>query len=190
VKQKREQWFGQLGDTPVKDLIFLDEFAATTNMTRTHARGPRGQRVVCKVPHGHWKVLSTVAVMTVQGIVNAVVYDGPVNTEAFVGFAEQFLAPMLRPGQVVVLDNLPAHRSSAVDQAVEAVGAKVLRLPPYSPEFNPIEMAISKVKGALRKEGARTVDRLFDAIGPALSSVTADDAANYIRHCGYAATRD
>ncbi len=171
----------------VQDLVFLDEFGAATNMARTRARGPRGERVVCKTPHGHWKTVSTVAAMTVDGMLTAVAFDGAVNAEAFAGFVGQFLAPLLRPGQVLVLDNLSAHRSAEAGRLVEAAGARVMRLPPYSPDFNPIEQAFSKVKAALRKAAARTVPTLIDAIGPALRSVTASDAASYMRESGYAA---
>ena len=144
--------------------------------------------MVCKTPHGHWKSLSTVAAMTVDGVLTAVTFDGAVNAEAFAGFVGQFLAPVLRPGQVVILDNLSAHRSAEAERLVVAAGARVMRLPPYSPDFNPIEQAISKAKAALRKTAARTVATLIDAIGPALCSVTAADAANYIRASGYPAT--
>jgi transposase len=172
----------------VESLVFLDEFGAATNMARSRARGPRGERVVCKTPHGHWKTIGTVAAMTTAGMLTAVAFDGPVNTEAFVGFVEQFLVPQLKAGQVLILDNLPAHKSPEVDRLVEAAGARVLRLPPYSPDFNPIEMAISKVKSMLRKLAARSVGPLIDAIGQSLSAVTAADAINYIHHSGYGAT--
>jgi transposase len=170
----------------VADLVFLDEFGAATNMTRRRARGPRGARVVCKTPHGHWKTLSTVAAMTAGGMLTGAAFDAAVDTGAFLAFVEQCLVPDLRPGHVVVLDNLAAHKSPRVIELVEAAGARVAFLPPYSPDLNPIEMAIAKVKAALRKLGARTVDDLFDAIGDALMTVTADDAANFVRHCGYA----
>ena len=170
-------------------LVFLDEFGAATHMTRTRARGPRGQRVVAKTPHGHWKVLSTIAAMTVKGMLTGCTFDAAVDTEMFLAFVEQFLVPRLRPGQVVVLDNLPAHRSPWVDRLIESAGARVLRLPPYSPDFNPIEMAISKIKALLRKLARRTVDEVIDAIGVAMSSITVQDATNFIRHCGYTATR-
>jgi transposase len=172
----------------ISDLVFIDEFGAATNMARTHGRGPRGERVVDKVPHGHWKTLSTVAAMSVKGILTAVSYDGAMNAECFLGFVEQFLVPTLRPGQVVILDNLAAHKAAEVDRLIEATGARVLHLPPYSPDFNPIEMAISKTKTLLRKEAARTVDSLIDAVGRSLQSITADDATHYIQHCGYGAT--
>ena len=157
-------------------------------MARTRARGPRGERVVCKTPHGHYKSLSTVAAMTVDGMLTAATFDGAVNAEAFAGFVGQFLAPLLRPGQVLILDNLSAHKSAEAVALVEAAGARVMPLPPYSPDVNPIEQAISKTKSALRKSAARTVATLIDAIGPALRSVTAADAANFIRNSGYAAT--
>lgn len=155
-------------------------------MTRSRARGPRGDRVVAKVPHGHWKVLSTVAAMTVGGMLTGATFDAALDTGSFVAFVEQCLVPNLRPGQVVVLDNLSAHKSPRVAELVEAAGARVVFLPPYSPDFNPIEMAFSKVKAMLRKLGAREVDALFDAVGVALRTVTAADAAAYVRHCGYA----
>jgi transposase len=157
-------------------------------MGRTHARGPRGERVVCKSPHGHWKTLTTVAAMTVAGMAAAMVIDGAMHTHAFVGFVQRWLVPKLRPGQVVVLDNLPAHKSPEVDRLIESAGAKVLRLPPYSPDLNPIEMAISKVKAMLRKEAARNCPDLIDAIGRSLLAVSEADAEGYIRHSGYHAT--
>src|SRR5206468_1489336 len=137
-----------------------------------------GERVVAKTPHGHWKTISTVAAMSSAGMLTAVAYDRAVDTEAFVGFVEQFLAPKFKAGQVLILDNLPAHKSSEVDHLVEARGARVMRLPPYSPDFNPIEMAISKVKSLLRKLAAREVAALIDAIGQSLLAVTAEDAGN------------
>jgi len=169
-------------------LVFLDEFGAATNMARAYARGPRGQRVVCKTPHGHWKVLSTIAALTVHGMLGYGTFDGATDTDTFLTFLREGLVPHLRPGQVVVLDNLPAHKSPKVDELVESAGARVLRLPPYSPDFNPIEMAISKIKSVLRKLARRTVDALQEAIGQAVNAITADDALAFIRHCGYAAT--
>jgi transposase len=184
----RQQWFENFADVRVNQIIFLDEFGATTNMQRTHGRAPRGQRVVAKVPHGHWKVISTIAAMSVKGIVASASFDGATDTELFVTFIEECLAPALKPGQVVVMDNLPAHKTPEVDRLVESSGARVLRLPPYSPDYNPIEMAISKVKTILRSLGERDVGRLFDVIGDALNRVTPADAKGYLRHCGYSAT--
>jgi transposase len=172
----------------VSDLVFLDEFGATTNMTRSRARGPRGQRVVGKTPHGHWKIISTIAALTSSGIITGCTFDGATDTDMFLGFIEHMLVPKLKAGQVVVLDNLPAHKSAKVDELIASAGARVLRLPPYSPDFNPIEMAISKIKALLRKLGKRSVEDLIEAIGQAMTSISQSDAVNYIRHCGYAAT--
>ena len=157
-------------------------------MARTRARGPRGQRVVCKTPHGHWKVLSTIAALTTCGILGLGSFDGATDTETFLVFVRDGLVPNLKAGQVVVLDNLPAHKSPKIDELIESVGARVMRLPPYSPDYNPIEMAISKAKSILRRLARRTVDALLPAIAEAMDSITAADAINFIRHCGYAAT--
>jgi transposase len=171
-------------------LVFLDEFGATTNMTRLHGRAPRGKRLVCKVPHGHWKILSTIAALTIDGMLGCGSFDGATDTATFLAFIDQGLVPHLKPGQVVVMDNLPAHKSKKVDALIESAGCRVLRLPPYSPDFNPIEMAISKMKSYLRKVAERQFDSLIQAVGRAMDSVTADDARGFIRHCGYAATSE
>jgi transposase len=157
-------------------------------MTRAYARGPRGQRVVCKTPHGHWKIFSTIAAMTVHGMLGYASFDGATDTQTFLEFLREGLVPNLQAGQVVVMDNLPAHKSPQIDELIESAGARVLRLPPYSPDFNPIEMAISKIKSILRKLGQRTVESLIDAIDQAIFAVSAEDARGFIRHCGYDAT--
>jgi transposase len=157
-------------------------------MTRRYARGPRGQRVVCKTPHGHWKILTTIAALDVNGIRTSCCFDGATDTEMFVAFIETFLVPTLKPGQVVVMDNLSAHKTPRVDQLIEAAGARVLRLPPYSPDFNPIENAISKMKSLLRKLGHRSFDDLEAAIAQATNAITPGDAHGFITHCGYADT--
>jgi transposase len=185
VKAARDTWFDRFAQTKLNQLVFIDEFGATTNMTRRYARWPRGQRVVCKTPHGHWKILTTVAALDVNGIRTACCFDGATDTEMFVAFVETFLVPTLKPGQIVVLDNLSAHKSPRVDQAIEAAGARLLRLPPYSPDFNPIEMAISKMKSLLRKLGRRSIDDLEEAIGQAMLEISRSDAHGFITHCGY-----
>jgi transposase len=184
----RAKWFAQFAEVKANQLVFLDEFGATTTMDRLYARGPRGRRVVCKTPHGHWKIVSTIAALTVEGILGFGSFDGATDTETFLTFVSEGLAPHLKPGQVVVLDNLPAHKSPKIDALIESAGARVLRLPPYSPDYNPIEMAISKIKSILRKLARRDLNSLFDAIGQATGEVTAEDAVGFIRHCGYNAT--
>jgi len=155
-------------------------------MTRLRARGPVGERVVCKTPRGHWKTISTIAAMSATGIISACCFDGATDTAMFVTFVEKFLVPVLAAGQIVVLDNLSAHRSPRVDELVESVGARVLRLSPYSPDYNPIEMAISKIKSLLRKLSRLSVTDLYDGIAYALDSITPQDARNFILHCKYA----
>lgn len=188
VKKKRDEWFGYFAKVKANRLVFIDEFAAATNMTRRRGRAPLGERLVSKTPHGHWKTLSTIAALTIEGIITSTTFEGSTNAEIFTGFVEQFLLPNLKPDQIVVLDNLKTHTSQRVAELVKSVGAQVMLLPPYSPDFNPIEMAISKVKSYLKKYGARTVEALFNTIGPALSSVTRDDAVHYMIHSGYVAT--
>ena len=188
MKAARAVWFEGFQHVRLDQLVFIDEFGASSNMTRLYARGPRGQRIVCRTPHGHWKMLSTIAALNAAGILTAGTFEQAVDEDTFVGFVEQCLVPKLTPGQVVVLDNLPAHKSPRVAALIESAGARVMRLPPYSPDYNPIEMAISKIKTLLRKRGARRITALFFAIAEALESITADDAVAYIRKRGYAAT--
>jgi transposase len=185
VRAARDGWFDRFAAVRLDQLVLLDEFGATTAMQRTHGRAPPGERVVAAVPHGHWKVISTIAAMTVRGIVASASFDGATDTELFVTFVREELVPALWPGQVVVMDNLAPHKVPEVARLVGSAGARVWLLPPYSPDFNPIEQAFSKVKAALRKLARRTVDGLFDGIGEALSSVTPADAVAYIRHSGY-----
>lgn len=188
MKEARQHWFEQFLDVALDQYVFLDEFGAATNMTRAYARAPKGERAVCKVPQGHWKVLSTIAAMTVRGILCSASFEGATDGELFVTFVREALVPSLVPGQVVVLDNLGAHKSLAVRKLVEQAGCRLLLLPPYSPDYNPIENAISKIKTLLRKMAERTVQKLLEAIGTSLASITPDDAAAFIRHCGYNAT--
>ena len=158
-------------------------------MQRTHGRAAPGERVVAAVPHGHYKSISTIAALAAGGVVASATFDGGGTTTArFVDFVRDRLVPALRPGQTLVLDNLAAHNAPRVDALVPAAGCRVLRLPPYSPDFNPIENAISKVKSLLRKLARRTVPELLAAIPHALATVSAADAASYFGHCGYATT--
>lgn len=185
MKQAREVWHDSVAGAKLNQLVFLDEFGVNTHMVRTHALAPVGERAVCHVPHGHWKTISTIAAMTLRGMIAAASFDGATDTETFLLFVRDELVPQLQPGQIVIMDNLPAHKSPKVDQLIEAVGCRVMRLPPYSPDFNPIEMAISKMKRLLRSMSRRTVDALFDAIDIALRQVQPNEAVNYITHCGY-----
>jgi transposase len=166
--------------------VFVDEFGANTKMQRTHGRAAPGARVVARVPHGHYKSISTIAALSAKGIVASTSFDGGTTAARFVDFVRDRLVPALRRRQVVVLDNLSAHNDRRVDALVESAGCAVARLPPYSPDVNPIEHAISKVKTVLRALAKRTVPELFDGINDALRAVTPADAKAYMEHCGYA----
>ena len=160
MKAARETWFdGQLDLDPSK-LIFIDETGASTKMARLRGRSKRGERCRAGFPHGHWKTTTFTAGLRLDGLSAPMVLDGPMNGEAFLAYTEQILAPELRTGDIVVMDNLPAHKVSGVRTAIEAAGARLLFLPPYSPDFNPIEMAFSKLKARLCKEAARTISQL------------------------------
>jgi transposase len=141
--------------------VFIDETWASTNMARRYGRAPKGQRLRASIPHGHWKTTTFVAGLRLTGIVAPMVLDGPINGEAFRAYVEQFLVQELKPGDIVVMDNLGSHKGEAVRKAIEAAGARLLFLPPYSPDFNPIEKAFSKLKALLRKAAERTVDGLW-----------------------------
>lgn len=166
-------------------LVFVDETWASTNMARRMGRGPRGARVVAAVPHGHWKTSTFVAGLRADGVVAPVVLDGAINGSSFRAYVEQFLAPSLRPGDTVVIDNLGSHKVKGVREAIEAAGARLLFLPPYSPDLNPIEQLFAKLKALLRTAARRTIDGLWHAIGSALNAFHPDECRNYIANCGY-----
>jgi transposase len=147
-----------------------------------------GERLVCAVPHGHWKTTTFLAALRVDGLGCPLVIDGAVNGGVFVASAEQQLAPSSRPGDVVVMGNLSSHKRAGVRAAIEAAGATLVDLPPYSPDLNAIELAFSKLKALLRKGGRRTVQGLWSFLGDALDLFTAEECRNYFRHCGYSAT--
>jgi transposase len=154
-------------------------------MTRTHGRCPRGERLRESVPHGHRKTTTFVAGLRMDGMVAPLTLDGPVNGEIFVAYVEQFLAPVLKPGDVVIMDNLSSHKAAGVREAIEAVGASLLYLPPYSPDFNPIEMAFAKMKALLRKAAKRTIDALWTEIGEIVALFKPAECANYFVAAGY-----
>ena len=154
-------------------------------MTRLRGRAPKGERLIGKVPHGHWKTSTLIAALGLSGVRCSAVLDGAVNAAAFEAFVQQVLVPELRPGDVVVLDNLSSHKSARTRDLIEAVGARLEFLPPYSPDLNPIEMVFAKIKQGLRSLACRTRAALWDSIQPVLDAVTPTDAANCFRHCGY-----
>jgi transposase len=165
--------------------VFIDETWATTAMARRYGRARRGARVVAAVPHGHWKTTTFVAALRHDGLSAPCVFDGAINGERFRAYVEQGLAPTLAPGDVVVMDNLRAHKVKGVREAIEAAGARLLYLPPYSPDLNPIEHAFAKLKALLRTTAARSVEALWRTISRFLDAFTPAECANYLANAGY-----
>jgi transposase len=188
VAARRAVWHDELKDVAPERLVFLDESGAQTSMTRTRGRAPRGQRVVAKVPGGHWKIVTMISAVRTTGPFAAATIVGATDSDVFRTYVREVLAPRLRSGDIVVMDNLSPHKATGVREAIEAVGATLRYLPPYSPDFNPIENMWSKVKGKLRSMGARSVQTLHEAIGTALATVTPLDCVGFFRGCGYHAT--
>jgi transposase len=185
ILKRREAWFEAQPDLDPERLVFIDETWAKTNMARTHGRAPRGERLRVGVPHGHWKTTTVVAALTLRGMIAPFVLSGPINRDAFEAYVEQVLAPELRPGNIVVMDNLSSHKGPRVRALIEAAGAQLRFLPPYSPDFNPIENAFSKLKALLRKAAERTIASLWNAIGRIIDTFSPDECANYFAAAGY-----
>jgi len=154
-------------------------------MARTHGRAPRGQRVTAAVPHGHWHTTTLIAALGIGGVSCSTIVDGPVNADVFEAFVEQVLVPELCSGDIVVMDNLSSHKRARTRQLIEAAGAELWFLPPYSPDLNPIEMVFSKIKRGLRDLACRTREALWRSIQPVLDTVTPTDALHCFEHCGY-----
>jgi transposase len=185
VALRRQTWFDAQPDLAPEHLVFIDETGASTKMARLRGRAKRGQRCRSPIPHGHWKTTTFIGALRLAGMTAPMVLDGPMTGSAFLAYVEQVLVPSLRRGDVVIMDNLPAHRRPAVRIAIEAAGAKLLHLPPYSPDLNPIENAFAKLKATLRKAAARTIDHLWDAIRDALPKFTPNECRNYFTAAGY-----
>jgi transposase len=166
-------------------LVFIDETAASTKMARRHGRTPRGERLKASVPHGHWMTTTFVGGLRLSGMTAPMVLDGPMTGDWFLAYVQQILVPTLRRGDIVILDNLSAHKRADVRQAIEAAGASLRFLPPYSPDLNPIENAFAKLKARLRKAAARTIDQLWTAIAEAIDAYSPTECANYFAAAGY-----
>jgi transposase len=169
-------------------LVFLDETCTSTAMVRLRGRSRRGKRLVGYAPHGHRKTITFVAALRQRGMTAPFVLDGAMNGPMFLAYVKQVLVPTLRCGDVVIMDNLPVHKVAGVREAIEAAGARLLYLPPYSPDLNPIEMAFSKLKALLRKAAERTIPGLLRRIGRIVKAFSPTECANFLRHAGYAQT--
>jgi transposase len=185
IVKRRQEWFeGQIELDPER-LVFIDETWASTNMARLHGRAPKGERLRAGIPQGHWKTTTFVAGLRLTGLMATMVLDGPINRDAFQAYVEQVLVRELRPGDIVIMDNLSSHKGAGIRQAIEAAGATLLFLPPYSPDFNPIENAFAKLKALLRAAAERTVEALWITIGSLIDRFTPKECANYFTAAGY-----
>ena len=186
VKQARDQWQADTEGIDPRRFRFIDESGAKTNMVRTRGRCPMGQRLLSSAPAGHWNTTTMIAAIGLDGVHAPFALDGVIDGDAFLIYVEKILLPTLQGGEIVVLDNLSSHKLPRVAELIESAGAEVWYLPPYSPDFNPIENMWSKVKQILRSIAARTFDGLVDAIRSALNRVAARDLLGWFNHCGYA----
>jgi transposase len=189
VREARQHWTTTVAHEQPKRLIFLDETWFTTTMDRQFGYSPQGQRLVGAAPYGHWKVTTFVGGLTTRGFIAPMVLDGAMDGTMFASYVEQVLAAETRPGDLVILDNLSAHKTACVRSAFERNRIHYLYLPPYSPDLNPIENAFSKLKRLLRRAAERTVDGLWTAIGRLLDEFCPRECRNYFRHCRYIATK-
>jgi putative transposase len=185
VARRRLQWTSRQNRIDPERLVFIDETWTKTNMEPLRGWAPRGERLVAKVPHGHWKTMTFLAALRQDRIEAPWVLDGPINAEAFKTYVEKALVPTLQPGDLVIMDNLASHKGKAVRQAIRSAGAKLFFLPKYSPDLNPIEQVFAKLKHLLRKTAARTLEALVAAIGQLLGTYTAQECANYFANAGY-----
>jgi transposase len=188
ILKRREAWFEEQLDPDPERLVFIDETWASTSMARTHGRCRRGERLRVGVPHGHWKTTTFIAGLTRRGMIAPFVLDGPIHRSAFETYVERVLVPELRQGDIVVMDNLSSHKGPVVRKMIEAAGASLLFLPPYSPDFNPIETAFAKLKALLRKAAERTVDGLWATIGLLSDLSESIECRNHFAAAGYDAT--
>ena len=169
-------------------LVFIDETWTKTNMAPLRGWAPRGQRLTAEVPHGHWKTMTFLAALRHDRIEAPWLLDGPIDGDSFRTYVERVLVPTLKPGDIVIMDNLGSHKSKAVRQAIRSAGARLLFLPKYSPDLNPIEQLFAKLKHLLRQAGGRTTDAVYEAIGKLLDQFDPRECANYLKNSGYAST--
>jgi transposase len=186
VARKRARWKTHQARIDRTRLLFIDETWLKTNMAPLRGWGPSGERLIAHVPHGHWKTMTFLAALRHDRIEAPFVLDGPVNGEVFLAYIEKVLVPILRPGDIVIIDNLGSHKGKAVRQAIRAAGARLIFLPAYSPDLNPIEQVFAKLKHLMRKQACRTIETAWRSAGELLSHFTPQECANYFTNSGYA----
>lgn len=185
VARRRQQWRKYQGRLDPERLVFIDETWAKTNMAALRGWCPRGQRLYGDVPFGHWNTMTFLAALRCDRIDAPCVIDGPINGQTFGLYVEQFLLPTLKPGDIVIMDNLGSHKGPKIRKAIRGVGAKLLFLPPYSPDLNPIEQVFAKLKHLLRKAAERTVESTWKRIGLLLDAFQPEECQRYLKNSGY-----
>ncbi len=189
IRQARQEWKDSQSKLELKRLVFIDEAGAKTNMTRLRGRAQGGQRCVDETPHGHWETTTMISSIRIDGSTACMVVDGSTSSDVFREYVRHVLVPALKPGDIVILDNLMAHKDAEAGRLIQAAEATVLPLPAYSPDLNPIEKMWSKVKEFLRNAKARTQEALLNAIGEALKTITHQDSLGWFSSCGYGASQ-
>ena len=188
MARKRARWKRYQGRLDPERLVFIDETWTKTNMTRRHGRAPKGERLLAKAPHGKWRTLTVLAALRQRQLTAPCVIDGPINGASFLAYVEQVLVPVLREGDIVVMDNLGSHKANAIRTAIRKAGARLFFLPPYSPDLNPIEQVFAKLKTLARKADTRTIEATWRQIGTLLDRFPPAECANYLANSGYAST--
>ena len=187
MARRRERWRRHQHKIAADRLVFIDETWAKTNMAPAHGRCRRGQRLIGKAPHAHWQTMTFVAALRCDRVTAPGLFDGPINADCFLAYVSQVLVPTLKPGDIVIMDNLGSHKGEAVRAAIRTAGARLIFLPPYSPDLNPIEQVFSKLKHLLRKAQERTLEATWQRIGTLIQTFRPDECSNYLKNAGYGA---
>jgi transposase len=185
VARRRAWWRKYLTRIDITRMVFVDETWTKTNMAPLRGWGTKGKRLIGRAPHGHWKTLTFLAALRAGGVTAPWLLDGPINSESFLIYVREVLVPTLRRGNIVVMDNLGSHKAKAIRQAITRTGARLVFLPPYSPDLNPIEQFFAKLKNSLRKAKERSINALNDRIGEILKATSEQECSNYITNAGY-----
>jgi len=189
VARRRVRWRSWQGHLDPKQLVFIDETWIKTNMAPLRGWGPKGKRLRAYAPHGHWRTLTFLGALRCDRLTAPCVFDGPINGQTFRAYVEQQLVPTLKPGDIVIMDNLGSHKSAVLRQIIKAAGARLWFLPPYSPDLNPIEQAFAKIKHWMRMAQKRSIPDTWRHIGALIDTITPDECANYLTNAGYASAK-
>ncbi len=189
IARRRRRWRSFQAGLDPRRLVFIDETWIKTNMAPLRGWGRKGKRLRGFAPHGHWRTLTFLGALRCDRLTAPCVFDGPINGQCFRAYVEQQLVPVLKPGDIVVMDNLGSHKAAAIRLAIKAAGARLWFLPPYSPDLNPIEQAFAKIKHWMRQAQMRTIEDTWRHLGQLISNISQDECANYLQNAGYASVK-